>query len=290
MPIITISRGSYSQAKEVAEKVARQLGFECVSREVLVEASEEFNVPEIKILRAIRDAPSALDRFTFSKERYTSYIQAALLEHFQKDNVVYHGLAGHHFVRGVSHVLKVRIIGNMEDRAKLVMRRGEVFEQAASAMRGLAGHPRPRHGARLGMSMDDAMRVLKEVDEARRKWGFHLFGIDTHDASIYDLVVHIHRLSTDDAADLIRVAAMSDRLKATPESRQIVDDLLLGARARAKLIERYPRADVTAQNGDLYVALEGGSSSDQKAIQDAVAQVPGVERVNVDVYPLMTPD
>ena len=67
MSIVTISRESYTLAKEVAERVAQTLGFECISREVLIEASETFNVPEIKLLRAIRDAPSVLDRFTFGE-------------------------------------------------------------------------------------------------------------------------------------------------------------------------------------------------------------------------------
>ena len=63
MSIVIISRGSYSRGKEVAEKVAQELGYECISRDVLIEASEDFHVPEIKLLRAIRDAPSLLDRF-----------------------------------------------------------------------------------------------------------------------------------------------------------------------------------------------------------------------------------
>ena len=42
MAIITISRGSYQKGKEVAEKVARKLGYECISREILLEASDEF--------------------------------------------------------------------------------------------------------------------------------------------------------------------------------------------------------------------------------------------------------
>ena len=138
MPIVTISRGSYSRGREVAEKVAQKLGFECISRDVLIEASQEFNVPEVKLLRAIRNAPSILDRLSFGKERYIAYIQAALLEHFQKDNVVYHGLAGHYFVRGISHVLKVRIIVETEDRVTLLMERDDVFEQAVSAMKGIS--------------------------------------------------------------------------------------------------------------------------------------------------------
>ncbi len=58
MSIITISRGSYSRGKEVAEKLAQDLGYECLSRDILLEASERFNIPELKLVRAIHDAPS----------------------------------------------------------------------------------------------------------------------------------------------------------------------------------------------------------------------------------------
>jgi hypothetical protein len=35
LPIITISRGSYSKGREIAEKVAERLGYECLSRDLL---------------------------------------------------------------------------------------------------------------------------------------------------------------------------------------------------------------------------------------------------------------
>jgi hypothetical protein len=40
-----------------------------MSREVLLEVSEHFNEPENKILKALHDAPSVLERFTHGKER-----------------------------------------------------------------------------------------------------------------------------------------------------------------------------------------------------------------------------
>ncbi|MBU4002727.1 MAG: cytidylate kinase-like family protein, partial [Proteobacteria bacterium] len=49
MSIVTISRGSYSRGREVAEKLSLALNFECVSREIILEASEQFNIPEIKL-------------------------------------------------------------------------------------------------------------------------------------------------------------------------------------------------------------------------------------------------
>ena len=61
MAIITISRGSYSKGKEVAEKVAKKLGYECLSREVVLEASNQYNISEIKMVKAIHDAPTILE-------------------------------------------------------------------------------------------------------------------------------------------------------------------------------------------------------------------------------------
>ena len=75
MSVIIISKGSYSHGGIVAEKVAQRLGFECIGRDILLEISKEFNVPELKLIRAIDDAPSFLERFTFGREKYIAYIK-----------------------------------------------------------------------------------------------------------------------------------------------------------------------------------------------------------------------
>jgi cytidylate kinase len=289
MPIVTISRQSYSRGKEVAEKVAGNLGFECISGEVLSEASDEFDVPEIELLRAVRDRPSILDQFTFGKERYIAYFQAALLGRLRGDNVVYHGLAGHYFVRDVSHVLKVRIIGRIEDRVERVLQREKVFEQAASSMAGMPGQV-PAGPGRRRMSKGEALRVLQRSDEARKKWGLHLYGIDTHDPTLYDLVIHLSQLSVEEAADVICYSAGLDHLQATAESQQAMDDLALATQIKARLIERHPRIQVVAKQGVVRVALEGGSPSDEKAIREAVGEIPEVKKIETSVFPFATPD
>ncbi len=55
MSVITISRGSYSKGKEIAEKLAQNLGYECISRDILLEASETFKIPEVNL--AQKNAP-----------------------------------------------------------------------------------------------------------------------------------------------------------------------------------------------------------------------------------------
>jgi cytidylate kinase len=265
MSIVTISRGSYSRGKEVAEKVAERLGYHCISREVLVQASEEFSVQQAELLAAIQNAPSFLDRFTFAKERYIAYVQAALLDHFRKGDVVYHGLAGHFFVKAVSHVLKVRVIAEMEDRVDLVMERE-------------------------GMSRDTATQFLKKLDDERKRWSLHLYGLDTRDPSLYDLVIHIKKLTADDAADIVCHTIRSNRFAVTPESQQVMDDLRLAARVKARLIEQHPRINVTAHSGAVHVGIEGVSSREEKAIRETISGITDVKEIEVSAVPFITPD
>jgi cytidylate kinase len=264
MAIITISRGSYSRGKEVAEKVAKKLGYDCISRDILLDASEMFKIPEIKLIRAIEDAPSILDRFHNGKERYVAYIQAALLRYFQEDNLVYHGLAGHFFVKDIAHVLKVRIIADMEERVRLEMEREKVSEEKA-------------------------VRTIKKDDEQRRKWSLFLYGIDTSENSLYDLVIHIKNLNADDATDIICNAASLDRFKTTGESQKRIEDLALAAEVKATLLDLSPYVETTADNGVIHVKAkthEYGKVDIESQLKKLAGSVKGVKEVNIRVLPV----
>ncbi len=230
MAIITISRGSYSKGKAVAESVAAKLGYQCVSRDVLLEASKEYNIPEIRLTRAIHDAPSIF-KGRQGRERYIAYIRAALLKAFSQGNVVYHGLAGHFFVSGVSHVLKVRILADLEDRIREEM-------------------------DREGISREAALGLIKKDDEQRRRWSRDLYGIDTWDPSLYDLVIHIRNLTTEDAAGLICQTAKLPQFTPTPDSGKALADLTLAARIKAALVEIRFDIDVRAEGGAVVVQAE----------------------------------
>ncbi len=259
MAIITISRGSYSKGKEVAEKVAEKLGYQCVAREVFLEAAKELNIPEAKLVRAIHDAPSILDRFTYGREKYIAYFQAALLKHLQRDNVVYHGLAGHFFLKDVSHVLKIRIIAGMDDRVRNEM-------------------------AREGISQQAAYSVLKKDDEERRRWSKSLYGIDTADPSLYDLVIHIGKLKVDDAVDLIACSTSLEAFKTTFESQKRMEDLVLAAEVKSALINIKPDVQVTARNGKITVGTSAmliKEPDTAREVERIARMIPGVKDVEI---------
>ena len=256
MAIITISRGSYSRGKEVAEKVAQKLGYSCISRDTIIEGCTAFDVPEVKLVRAIENAPSILERFTGGKKRFLAYFQALLLEHFQEDNVVYHGLAGHFFVNNVSHVLKVRIIAEMEDRVKLEMQRE-------------------------GISRSEALRILKSDDEERRKWSLHTFGIDTWNPALYDLVLHIKKITADEAADLICRTVDLQHFQTTAESQQAMDNLTVSARVKAALIHVKPDAEVFADDGVVRIEIKSSQLQEEWRLKNLAKAVPGVREVEI---------
>jgi cytidylate kinase len=228
MAIITISRGSYSRGKEVAEKVAAKLGYQCLSREVILEASEHYRVPEIKMIRAIHDAPSILERIGHSKQAFIAYYQSELTAAVQPDNVVYHGLAGHLLLKGIQHVLKVRIIADLADRVSSEMKRDGIGEQEARAL------------------------ILKD-DQERRRWTQSLYGSDPWDSSLYDLVIHINKFKVSDAVDLISRAAVLKQFKATRESRQKMDDLVLASRIKAALVDVSIEVAVLSEYGNVLI-------------------------------------
>jgi len=231
MAIITISRGSYFRGKEIAQKVAQKLGYDCISREDLLKNSKEYNIPEIKLLHAFEHEPSILDRFTHGKEKYIAYIQAALLRQLSKDNVVYHGFAFHFFIKDMPCVLKVRIIAELEDRIKFVMERDKIPKKRASSF-------------------------VRKIDGQRKKWSQSLYGIDPSDPGLYDLVLLIGDITTQDAVEIISHVAGLKEFQTTSESKRIMSDLALAAEVKAALVDLNTNIEVSAEGGIVAVKIE----------------------------------
>lgn len=220
MSVITISRGSYSKGKQVAEAVAHELNYNCISREILLEASDQFNIPEIKLTRALHDAPSIFDRFSNGREKYLRFFKSSFLSHIGKGDIVYHGLAGHFLLQNISHVLKVRIIADMSYRALEEMKRENCQKE-------------------------EALSRLKRDDEERRRWSLHLHGKDSWDSSLYDMVLCIDTLSLDDVVEIVVNTAKKQQFQETVESCQAMKQKVLRANIEAQLSIYSPQAQVT---------------------------------------------
>ncbi len=267
MAIITISRGSYSMGVIVAEKVAQRLGYAVISRDLLLDASDRFHIPEFKLIRAIHDAPGILERFSHTKQAYLAYIRSALTERVCSDNVVYHGLAGHILLKNIEGVLRVRITADMSYRASREMQREGISEQEARA-------------------------ILEKDDQQRRKWTKSLHGADPWDSSLYDLVIRIDRFKVDDAVDFICQAAESEAFRTTEKSLEKIRDLALACRVKAELVDEFHNIGVTCQYGNVivYTKDKGRGAKLHKQIEAVRKTVDGIYNLEIHSAASFPPD
>jgi cytidylate kinase len=262
MPIITISRGSYYHGKSIAEKLAKKLGYFCLSRDHIIENLDKFHLPEIKLVRGLDDAFSVLDRFPHGKERFITAIRSAILQQFLTGNVVYHGLVGHHFVNNISHALKVRIIADIEKRVADEMARENISEERARYM-------------------------LKKDDDERRKWGMCLYGIDILTPETYNLSIRIGHLTEDEAVDIIANAAGLQSFQETNESKAILADSAMHALVSRNLFE-FPHAVVAVKNSQVIVSLKAPENQ-QPVIHERIgrmlADIDGIKELRIQFDP-----
>lgn len=264
MAIILLSRGSYSWGSQIAEMVAKKLGYACISREDILKMSGQFDLPEIKLIKSFNEMPSLIDRFVGSKkEEYRSYLRAAILKNIKQDNVVAHGFAGLFLIRNISHVVKVRITIAQKDRIALAQRES-------------------------GMRAGDAFRALNKIDAQRKKWGHYMFGVDLSDSSNYHITFHINRQTIDDAVKLVCYAAGLNRYRTTVESQKSLDDQLLSSQVKVALLETRPDAVVSSDSGRIYVETRedgSGASEIKHMISETALALAGVEQVDVNILP-----
>jgi cytidylate kinase len=210
MSIITISRGTMSGGKMLAEKLAEHLGYRCVSREILVKAACDYGVPESKLIETIQKSPSIFQKLSFERDRYLAYIQASLCEYAKDDNLIYHGHAGHFLLEGVSHVLRVRLVADIPYRIKATM---EQFKQTEN----------------------EAAKYIERVDKERVRWTDFLYGKDWRSPELYDLVLNLERTDLGFVCEMVAHAVKQTQFQVTPESVKAMSDLLLASRLRAIL-------------------------------------------------------
>jgi cytidylate kinase len=267
MAIVTISRGSASGGLLLAEGLAARLGYEIVSREDIVHEAARFGVPEEKLQEALISAPHFWQRFSHDRRRYLAFVQAALCEHAQKDRIIYHGNAGHLLLRGISHVVCIRLIASLTFRVRMVMER-------------------------LKVSQEEAVRHIEKMDDQRKNWTRFLYDEDWLDPGLYDLVVNLNTLEVEGAVTIAAAAIERPEFAVTEESRQAMANLTLASKVRAALAANSDTAfaDVEVVARDGVITLRGKIRPAQM-IDPVIEVAGGVEGVlKVDREHLDSPE
>ena len=271
MAIITIYQGASGNGEELASEVARALGCGSVDREVLVEASLRYGIPEAQLNHILERDPNWWHRFLADLKPYRLALQAAFCEIIQAkgdSGIIYRGHLGHELVPHLKHVVRVLLTAPMEIRVEQVRARFNKFNEEA------------------------ARRYIEEVDKARTRRLMALFGVDWRDTSRYDLVINIGRMSIAAAAHLIVETVHLEEYQPTPASKQVFEDFALATRVRAilALASDMPKShlDIKATEGRIAVSGTIPSWASEDIVVSKIKQIPGVKGVEADL--VNTPD
>ena len=263
MPIVTIYQGASGDGQELAGSLADALGYRCVGREVLVEVSRRYNIPEAKLNEIVEKGPHWWERLLQDLRPYRIALQAALCELAKDGKVVYHGHLGHELLSGIGHVLKVLLTAPIDFRIEQV--RG-----------------------RQTQTISSARYYIEEIDKARSRRLMAMFGADWRDPTRYDLILNMAKMSRNGAKLIILEAAGLAEYQPSAASIQAFNDVALGSRVHATLFAstevRGSALEVRADNGHVHVS----GRVDHEALADEVVKlvknVPRVTRVTTDVY------
>ena len=261
MPIITIYQGASGEGQELAETVAKALGYRCVGREVLVAASRRYGIPEAKLNDIVEKGPYWWERLVRDLRPYKIALQATLCELARDGKIVYHGHLGHELLSGIGHVLKVLLTAPIEFRIEQIRARQNVTEAAA------------RH-------------YIEEVDKARGRRLIAMFGADWHDPNRYDLILNMSKMSREGAKRMIIEAAKLEEYQPTSASNQAFSDLALGSRVLATLFAsdvQVSALEVRADAGHIHVKGRVDEGMESEIVR-LVENIPGIIEVTSDLY------
>jgi len=262
MPIITIYQGASGEGQELAEAVAQALGYRCIGREVLVEASRRYGIPEAKINDVVEKGPHWWERLLQDLRPYRIALQATLCELAHDGKLVYHGHLGHELLPGITHVLKVLLTAPLDFRIEQVRVRQNLTDTAA------------RH-------------YIDEVDKARSRRLMAMFGADWRDPNRYDLILNMGKIRREGAKRMVVEATKLEEYQPTAASERAFNDLALASRVHATLfaspVVRGSALEVRADGGHVYVKGRADYGLEDK-VATLVKNVPGVIRVTTDIY------
>lgn len=261
MSVITISRGTFSGGKMLAECLARELGYRLIDRDVIVERAAAYGVSQEELREALEKPPGFLERFRHKRYMYLALVQAALTEEIRTGRAIYHGLAGHLLLGGGLPILRTRIIAPLEFRIAMCQER-------------------------LKLSRAEAIAYIQRVDQERRKWTQYLYGVDWGDPSLYDLVINLEYLSIRQACQLIAFLVRERCTELTPECQRRMDEMALASKVKANLAIHPPTShlefEVEAKGSVVHIRGRVSRVEEIDEVIRVARETPGVSEVHAE--------
>ena len=260
MAIIVVSTQMGAGGPEIGMALGQKCGYRYVDQELLQDAGRRYGLAEERLSHLDESKPTIFERFDAETRHHITVLQTTLLELAELDNAVFMRGGGQWLLRGVPHVLRVRLIAPFEHRVKQWIKR-------VAAMTGETPNQRA------------AADFVRRDDTEKAGRMRYLYEVDINDPMLYELIINTERLSHDAVVEMISGVVRRPEMTTTDSGRRVVASRALASRVQVALAtnpetRRY-RITVEAQDG--VVTLEGTAALDRAV--EVARNVPGVKDV-----------
>lgn len=251
MPLFAITREMGSLGIDVAQNIAKELNIPLIHHEVIDAVADKMRVRKSHVVRLLNEKTTLFDRLTSADTASSLFTASEIFDLACKPGgAVLRGWGAAFLLRAVPHAICARICAPLPLRTKRMMER---------------------------LNSTDGAQVAQEIrlnDEAHTAVVRRNFDADSRDADHYDIVLNTERLSVDDATQELLALARRPVFQETDASRQVLQDLRLGAHIRVALRVNPPTRGVIVgtQVANGVVKLTG-IVKDEDEIEDVIAVV-----------------
>ena len=270
MSVIAISRGSLIATQKLAAGLSAKLGSRVITREDVVAAAESYGIDKTGISMdniAAEHPPGYWQQYADARRHYLICFKAALLEYAAREPIIYHGNLAHILLNDVPFVLRVRVNAPEENRVRMLMEE-------------------------RGFTRERALEEIKEKDRRRRRWTHFLYEAETVDPIFFDLVLNMHRMTVEDAVELVASEVEKEPFQRTERRAKDLRDLQLAAVAETYLMRSSStygldfKVTADSATGEITVrktpAMEESTTLDDD-VRAALANVKGISGVRLEI-------
>ena len=212
MAILTISRQFGGGAKAIALRVASDMGYEYIDRATMFKDITAKGPRWGTYAKNFDEQyPNVWEKNDWSFKAFVALIQSFIYDYAQRDKVIIAGTGGTFLLKGVPHVLRIRIESSMEDRINRVQGDQVINESTAKW-------------------------IIQKIDADMSRSMYILYGKHWDDPKEFDRVFNSSTESEQAIADEIKKGlAAKDALK-DQNALNILDLRAIAARAKAAIL------------------------------------------------------
>ena len=195
--VITINRQFGTNGRQIANQIAQELGVKLVDRQILSSLAENLNMPEDKLQQMERKKPTFWERVSYFYRNSPAMVSTPSVDLMgltssqiykeqvdimrsiaEEESCVVVGRLGFEVFKDHPNHMSVFMFSNLEDRVMKVM---EMY----------------------GGSKPEALKQIKQVDDAREEFTREFTGKERNDATNYDLAVNVSTWGEKGTYDLL---------------------------------------------------------------------------------------